>query len=96
MVCFSVLKISQRIFQPRPHLTSYYRINRYSSLNLFTLPVKTNLEFAQEIGISEFPSIVYYEHGNPHIYDGNKTYPIVHCTVMRVVEFLGCKSKEVF
>ena len=26
--------------------------------------------FAQEIGISEFPAIVYYEHGNPHIYDG--------------------------
>ena len=33
--------------------------------------IKTDdLEFAQEIGISEFPSIVYYEHGNPHIYDG--------------------------
>ena len=34
--------------------------------------VKTDdAEFAQFIGLTEFPSIVYYEHGNPHIYDGN-------------------------
>ena len=26
--------------------------------------------FADFIGINQFPSIVYYEHGNPHIYDG--------------------------
>ena len=26
--------------------------------------------FADFIGLSTFPSIVYYEHGNPHIYDG--------------------------
>ena len=33
--------------------------------------IKTDdAEFAQEIGITEFPAIVYYEHGNPHIYDG--------------------------
>ena len=33
--------------------------------------VKTDdAEFAQFIGLTEFPSIVYYEHGNPHIYDG--------------------------
>ena len=35
--------------------------------------VKTDdTEFAQFIGLTEFPSIVYYEHGNPHIYDGKK------------------------
>ena len=33
--------------------------------------IKTDdAEFSQEIGITEFPAIVYYEHGNPHIYDG--------------------------
>ena len=33
-------------------------------------------EFAHEIGITEFPSIVYYEHGNPHIYDGKDYQPM--------------------
>ena len=37
--------------------------------------VKTDdAEFAQFIGLTEFPSIVYYEHGNPHIYDGKLWY----------------------
>ena len=36
--------------------------------------VKTDdTEFAQFIGLTEFPSIVYYEHGNPHIYDGKES-----------------------
>ena len=34
--------------------------------------VKTDdSEFAQFMGITEFPAIVYYENGNPHIYDGD-------------------------
>ena len=34
--------------------------------------VKTDdAEFAQVNGIESFPTLVYYEHGNPHIYDGN-------------------------
>jgi hypothetical protein len=33
--------------------------------------IKTDdVEFAEMIGLTEFPAIVYYEHGNPHIYDG--------------------------
>ncbi len=33
--------------------------------------VKTDdQEFADMVGIDHFPSLVYYEHGNPHIYDG--------------------------
>ena len=37
--------------------------------------VKTDdAEFAQFIGLTEFPSIVYYEHGNPHIYDGKSIF----------------------
>ena len=31
--------------------------------------------FSDFIGLSTFPSIVYYEHGNPHIYDGK----FFHC-----------------
>ena len=34
--------------------------------------VKTDdTAFSEFIGLSQFPSIVYYEHSNPHIYDGN-------------------------
>ena len=33
--------------------------------------VKTDdTAFSEFIGLSQFPSIVYYEHSNPHIYDG--------------------------
>ena len=35
--------------------------------------VKTDdTAFSEFIGLSQFPSIVYYEHSNPHIYDGTQ------------------------
>lgn len=46
--------------------------------------VKTkDLKFAKELGVSQFPSLVYFEDKNPSIYEGKKR--LVFCLVFVVI-----------